>query len=486
MNMSPMDTPLRPVVIAVAVAGVAALLGGVGAPRGESAEPAYRSVRIDGIPHVRQRPDFCGEACVEMQLRKLGRNLDQDYVFDQSGLDPLLGRGCYTADLAKAVRQIGFRSGDVWQTVSPATADKQLEQQFAALHADLLRGTPSILCMHYAEPPQASEHFRLIVGYDAEKDEVLYHEPAVENGAYQRMQRARLLALWPLKYQADRWTLVRLRLEPGELPTARNYPELTAADYAQQVRQLKEKLKDRGFHITLAHPFVVVGDEPAETVERRATGTVKWAVDRLKKAYFSKDPDHIITVWLFKDKASYEKHNQEFFGDGPSTPFGYYSPRHKALVMNISTGGGTLVHEIVHPFMAANFPACPSWFNEGLASLYEQCGDRDGQITGFPNWRLRGLQRAIDGDAVPTFKQLCSTTTAEFYNGDDRGTNYAQARYLCYYLQERGLLVKYYQQFSQHAATDKTGYQTLHKLLGEPEMDEFQKEWTKFVRKLEF
>jgi len=28
-----------------------------------------------------------------------------------------------------------------------------------------------------------------------------------------------------------------------------------------------------------------------------------------------------------------------------------------------------LVHEIVHPFMRANFPECPAWFNEGLASL---------------------------------------------------------------------------------------------------------------------
>ena len=34
--------------------------------------------------------------------------------------------------------------------------------------------------------------------------------------------------------------------------------------------------------------------------------------------------------------------------------------------MNISTGGGTLVHEIVHPFIEANFPACPPWLNEGL------------------------------------------------------------------------------------------------------------------------
>ena len=52
--------------------------------------------------------------------------------------------------------------------------------------------------------------------------------------------------------------------------------------------------------------------------------------------------------------------------------------------MNISTGGGTLVHEIVHPFIQSNFPNCPSWFNEGLGSLYEQCRERNGKIVLIP------------------------------------------------------------------------------------------------------
>ena len=40
--------------------------------------------------------------------------------------------------------------------------------------------------------------------------------------------------------------------------------------------------------------------------------------------------------------------------------------------MNIGPGPGTLSHELVHPYMEANFPNVPAWFNEGLASLYEQ------------------------------------------------------------------------------------------------------------------
>ena len=113
---------------------------------------------------------------------------------------------------------------------------------------------------------------------------------------------------------------------------------------------------------------------------------------KLKKDYFKQDPLHIIDIWLFKDKASYEKNCRKLIGTRPTTPYGFYSSTNRSLVMNISTGGGTLVHEIVHPFIESNFPECPSWFNEGLASLYEQCREENGKIWGLTNWRLRGLQ----------------------------------------------------------------------------------------------
>src|SRR6185503_10377156 len=152
------------------------------------------------------------------------------------------------------------------------------------------------------------------------------------------------------------------------------------ADFTAHVEQLKKKLPSADFTVIIQRPFVVIGDESPETVKEHSERTVKWAVDRLKQDYFTKDPNDILDIWLFKDAASYERHAQMLFGEKPSTPYGYYSSRHKALVMNISTGGGTLVHEIVHPFIEANFPACPPWLNEGLGSLYEQSGEVDGHI----------------------------------------------------------------------------------------------------------
>jgi hypothetical protein len=151
--------------------------------------------------------------------------------------------------------------------------------------------------------------------------------------------------------------------------------------------------------------------------------------------------------------------------------------------MNISTGGGTLVHEIVHPFIESNFPACPPWLNVGLGSLYEQCGEQDGHIHGYVNWRLPGLQKAIKAGNVPAFKTLMAMDGNVFY-GDRTGVNYAQARYLCYYLQEKGLLVKFYKQFHARRDKDPSGYETLRAVLRESDMDQFKRKWERYVLQL--
>jgi len=257
------------------------------------------------------------------------------------------------------------------------------------------------------------------------------------------------------------------------------------ADYAEHVKRLKGKIPAEGFTVVVQPPFVVIGDDSPERVRASAEGTVRWAVGLLKKSYFTKDPDEILDIWLFKDKASYERHAAALFRTKPSTPFGYFSAADGALVMNIATGGGTLVHEIVHPFIRSNFPHCPAWFNEGLGSLYEQSAERNGRIVGLTNWRLAGLQEAVRRGRVPSFKTLCSTTTGQFYD-EDPGTNYAQSRYLCYYLQERGLLETYYRHFHRDQATDPSGYRTLQEVLGETDMTAFQKRWEKYVLGLRF
>ena len=280
-----------------------------------------------------------------------------------------------------------------------------------------------------------------------------------------------------------------VRPRPAEIAVSVSFPESFSAatfsksDFDQHIKELKKRVPSSEFSIVVQPPFVVIGDEPPNVVTQHAEETIKWAVEKLKQDFFPKDPEEILDIWLFKDAHSYEKYTESIFNDKPSTPYGYYSRGHKALIMNIATGGGTLVHELVHPFVEANFPSCPPWLNEGLGSLYEACGEQDGHIHGFVNWRLPGLQQAIKAGTVPSFKTLTSLDSGDFYS-DGRGVNYAQARYLCYYLQDRGLLIKFYRQFHAQQVNDPTGYKTLAGILGNPNMDVFKRQWERYVTDL--
>jgi hypothetical protein len=449
-----------------------------------STAQTLKSITIKNIPHITQLPDFCGEACAEMYLKKLKSSLTQNDIFNLAGCDPTLGRGCRAPELDSALRAIGFKPGSGWFYI-PANSKPDLHKLFAGLHADLARGVPSIVCMRTSALPSATEHFRLITGFDSASRSIIYHEPAAKTGAYQTMKLNTFLQLWPLKYAKDQWTVIRFALDTaGPLAQAPEYPSFSPAQYCQHIMALKARVPDT-FTILIEPPFVVLGNDDSANVSYFAQRTVRWAVSRLKKLYFDKDPSRIIDIWLFKDEPTYMAGSKSLLGCEPSTPFGFYLAGDDALVMNIATGGGTLVHEIVHPFMESNFPGCPAWLNEGMGSLYEQSGSRRDTIIGLTNWRLAGLQNAIRAAKVPPFKTLLSTTDNEFYI-EDKGTNYAQARYLCYWLQEHGLLAAFYRAFRDNRRADPTGYKTLEKFVGKPGMDVFQKQWEQYVLKLVF
>lgn len=261
-------------------------------------------------------------------------------------------------------------------------------------------------------------------------------------------------------------------------------PVATASAGPLDLEGVRRAVANKGFTIVIEPPFIVVGDEEADVVRTRAESTVRWASTKLKERYFTRDPKGIV-VWLFKDAKSYRKHAWELFKDRPSTPYGYYSSTEKALIMNISTGGGTLVHEMVHPYVHVNFPDCPSWFNEGLGSLYEQSAERRGRIWGLTNWRLAGLKKAIRAGRVPTFKTLTHTTSEQFYD-EDPGSNYSQSRYLLYYLQSKGKLQAFYRAFHKNQRADPTGWATLQRILDHPDMAAFQRDWERWVLTLTY
>jgi len=231
---------------------------------------------------------------------------------------------------------------------------------------------------------------------------------------------------------------------------------------AARAAALQKQLAGQGYTVMVEAPFVVIGDESPAKVQQRAE-FVRWIVKLIEKDYFSQQPDKIIDVWLFRNQKTYRRGAKKFFDDVPTTPYGYYSSEDNALIMNIGPGAGTLSHELVHPYIEANFPDGPSWFNEGLASLYEQPREKDGHMWGTTNWRLPGLQGMIKARSIPPLSTLLSTTRDAFY--DAQYDSYAYARFLCQYLQDHGKLIDFYKKFTADKQ-DLTGQKALAAVVG--------------------
>lgn len=272
----------------------------------------------------------------------------------------------------------------------------------------------------------------------------------------------------------------------------------------------------REFPLVRAEPFLVTGDIGEAKVGRLVERTIGPCTRALYHDFFEKRPDFVITIFLFGDDTSYRTWSKKLFGREPTTKFGYYLHGEQALVMNIATGSGTLVHEMVHPLMAVDFPRSPAWFNEGMGSLFEQCQIKEGlskqgltiapqpsmscestirrrnkrdasqawpcHLRGLVNWRLPILQRAIGTERYVPLERLVATSTSEFY-GPNQGVHYAEARYLLLYAQEKGLLRGLYRHFRAHVEQDPTGRLSLEKTFGKP-LSEVESDWLTWVKTL--
>jgi hypothetical protein len=124
------------------------------------------------------------------------------------------------------------------------------------------------------------------------------------------------------------------------------------ADVSRRLFSARQQLKKKPISISpfCATPFVVIGDEP---VSGQGTERNK-SCRQIEAGLLSKDPNEIPTSG-FSKTLLYEQNAVALFGDKPTTPYGYYSSRHKALIMNISTAAARWCTRLFI-LLSANFP----------------------------------------------------------------------------------------------------------------------------------
>ncbi len=223
--------------------------------------------------------------------------------------------------------------------------------------------------------------------------------------------------------------------------------------------ELREQLGPAAAVIVRA-PFVLAGDQTADALDDWHRQTIAPAARALRNSYFDTAPHEPISVLLFDNSTSYEHHARQLFGDADVSIYGYYRPHLRTMILNAATGGGTVLHELTHALAAFDFPQMPDWFNEGLASLHEQSHIRSDEsgVDGLVNWRLSGLQSAIVAGQAPSLVALLENKK---FRGEQVGMNYAQARYLCLFLQQHGRLEAFYRRFRATHRDDPQGHAAL-------------------------
>jgi hypothetical protein len=248
-----------------------------------------------------------------------------------------------------------------------------------------------------------------------------------------------------------------------------------------QLQTVAHKL-DRRFYVEGFGPFIIATNIPRKRLEEIKEKTIRLSYNAFYKDFFTERPRNIITLYLFKNYTDYSFYSRKLFNETPTTPYGYYRSADRALMINVSTGEGTIVHEMAHALIDVDFPEVPTWFNEGFASLFEQNRVEEGSISGLTNWRYPILKRAIDANELVKLSRLVNTTNDEFYDDDD-GYNYAEARYLCYYLQEKDLLKVFYSRFREKFYEDPTGLKTLEEIM-QKDIESIENDWLQWARTL--
>lgn len=227
----------------------------------------------------------------------------------------------------------------------------------------------------------------------------------------------------------------------------------------QIVAELRPRLGGE-CQIIVREPFVIAGDMSADALDKWYMQTIGPAARAMARSYFPTLPDKPITVLLFSGEERYAHYARSLFGEEGISIYGYYKRGSRVLVMNIGTGGGTLVHELTHALIDFDLPEMPDWLNEGLASLHEQCHIREDEsgIDGLENWRLAGLQDAIARGRLRSLESLIGDND---FRDSDMGINYAQARYFALYLQRQSLLEDFVRRFRHNRHDDPLAIETV-------------------------
>ena len=239
---------------------------------------------------------------------------------------------------------------------------------------------------------------------------------------------------------------------------------------------------DRSNTVLIRPPFVLAGDMPEDVLDRLHRDVVQPTERALNVGFFDVTPTEPITIVAFAKEAGFRDFARRVDRRQPDSYYGYYLRSHRRLVVNVSTGAGTLAHELTHALAHFDFPNMPEWFDEGLASVFEQSefSDTSHRLTGTDNWRVHQVLRALHDNRLRKTDELVQGRSVR---ANHESIDYAHARYVCLYLQDQQLLEPFYRKLRSRAEIDPSGWLTLREVVASETVSDIDADFRRWVVK---
>ncbi|QDU09274.1 hypothetical protein [Gimesia aquarii] len=255
--------------------------------------------------------------------------------------------------------------------------------------------------------------------------------------------------------------------------------KLFQAECETRAKQVQEKISIP-INTLVRAPYILMGDYDTQTLDALYRKTILPTQYALNVWYFDRKPDRPITIIALSSQDRYQQVAFDLDRRKVGSYYGYFHSEEMRIILNLTTGSGTLAHELTHALAEIDFPNMPEWFDEGLASLHEQCefSESENQLLGSSNWRVQILLSALDRGQLPTLKSLVQ----QIRIGKEReALTYAHARYFSLYLQEKRLLSPFYRKLRTNAELDQSGLQTLQQVLNVSDLSEMDPDFQKWL-----
>ena len=199
----------------------------------------------------------------------------------------------------------------------------------------------------------------------------------------------------------------------------------------------------------------------------------------LTSTYDVTPPEHFLTVYLVESHHAVRQLADRLHGlDVSAATVGYAFVDDASVVAAVpGTAVGTVLHELFHLLVRADFGDIPQWLDEGIASLYEVSGRTEDRYFGLKNWRGRVLKELWHHR--PSVEQLIRTEwflfddpeqarhvgpgrdlPKDFYDreeGSRQAATMAMSRYFMLYLEQRGELISVFRVIRDRGFADLKG-----------------------------